>query len=934
MNQESINDYQLKEIKEYNYSNIFDLLSKNKAYKKDDIINKSYTHSLFTPILSYIIDYLNCKEELKGILGKSIIDEIEIIYIVLNHSIYDLFFKKEKGILFNGANEIDYKIKKENYLIPKNKVDEEEELDINALNKIACSFIGEQNLVGNIKELFEFKKREIISSFKYGYSNQERIMKMLISYGKNNIYELPNLVFYKVNSKKKIYSEVDRIITVNDSIELDKFLIYAKAEFRKSHMKYENFTSGKELKLKKDSCYFIEIKTSINGLIPKDTGENNEFDYVSGASSIHSQSSVKKNLFTNIFYNMKVFLELFNKLNKSFKNIILIIIIDSYFSKNFCNIAEKFAGSLDVSKVDIDFDLYFVHIESDIIYTHDLTEIQKVYNNLTEKENQINKLKSETKESKEKIKKSEEKIKTLEKDATKSEEKIKKLGEELKNLNQKVSEFDRKNKLRKIKKKILKDKALSDCIKEIKLKEKKVLECEIKDKINTENTTKILDAKTFCKIYYKKDYFELIDDIKKKHFKNLDKYSSENKEKQNLILIVDFVFMLSLKEIMGKYFNNQRLKINEANDFFILKFDEAIDQKEFEMSLNIPGYKILDLNKIISMDNFMTYYYEVKEKLDKVKNIKNFCIYDPLVNRNNFYLNIQETNLKSKENSAILLVIDPEIEPEDLNLDIYALICDYIIVLYKTYFFKADNGFLERLFEYFFPNQKFDCIPIKDVDLTIIKETSSKILYKLRDKYFIENKNKNVIETKLKLKQTNSDLNLIINTNSIIDKNINLIINSITFKTNFRINILIEQSCNILYKYLKNVYKQAEFVLLNNDINDNQIKNLKKYISTYEDNEVSKNLSTYITESDNKKFNLIILETVLDSSNLFDNKEILIKIKNLLCERGLFIIHLIADNIYSKNDIYKKLKSTFKEVKILNENKIYELNNVLICSDN
>ena len=173
MNQESFNDYQLTKIMEYNYSKIVDLLSKKKEYNKDGIINKSYAHSLFTPILSYIIDYLNFKEEQKGILGKSIIDEIEIIYIVLKHSIYYLFLKKEKGILFNGANEIDYKIEKENYLIPKNKVDEEEELDINALNKIACSFILEQNLVGNIKELFEFKKREIISSFKYGYLNHE-----------------------------------------------------------------------------------------------------------------------------------------------------------------------------------------------------------------------------------------------------------------------------------------------------------------------------------------------------------------------------------------------------------------------------------------------------------------------------------------------------------------------------------------------------------------------------------------------------------------------------------------------------------------------------------------------------------------------------------------------------------------------------------------
>ena len=88
------------------------------------------------------------------------------------------------------------------------------------------------------------------------------------------------------------------------------------------------------------------------------------------------------------------------------------------------------------------------------------------------------------------------------------------------------------------------------------------------------------------------------------------------------------------------------------------------------------------------------------------------------------------------------------------------------------------------------------------------------------------------------------------------------------------------------------------------------------------------------SEFDNEKFDLIILETVLYTSGLFDNKELLIKIKNHLSERGLFIIHLIADNIYSKNDAYKKLISAFKNVKIPNDNKLYELNNVLICSDN
>ena len=525
--------------------------------------------------------------------------------------------------------------------------------------------------------------------------------------------------------------------------------------------------------------------------------------------------------------------------------------------------------------------------------------------------------------------KSQEKIKILEEDATKSQE------------NQKVLELDRKNKLRKIKNNIQNDKALSDCIKEIKSKEKNLLECKIKKKINAEQLNKILDAKTFCKIYYKTDYLELIDDIKKKHYINFDKYISENKEKQNLILVVDFVFMLSLKEIMKKYFQEQNLIITQANDFFILKFNKAKDQNniKFVMCLDIPGYKILDLNNIPNMHNFITYYYEVKEKLElnKINNIKNFLIYDPLNDRNNFYLDIQKTNLKNNENSVILLVIDPVYETEDLKLDFYENMYNYIILLYKFNFFELDEKFLEKLFKYFFPNENFDYIPIKASDIKNIKETSSKVLYKLENKkiFFIKNKHKNLIETKFKVNNNHSDLNLIINTGSIIDKNIHCIIESIRFKKNIKINILIEQSCNILYKYLKSMYKNAKFVLLNNnEIMDNKIKDLKEYISTYEKNEEFTTILSYITKYDNEKFDLIILETELNTTNLFDNKEIFIKIKNHLNEKGLFIIHLIADNIYSKNDIFKKLISAFKHVKILNENKLYELNNILICSNN
>ena len=122
-----------------------------------------------------------------------------------------------------------------------------------------------------------------------------------------------------------------------------KFFIYSKAEFRKSkEMKYDNFKDGEELELKENSCVFIEVKTTMKNLLEK---ENDELDNVSEVSSILSQNSIKKNKIVKMFDNMKVFLKLFDNLNKKFQNIILIIIIDSYFPKNFCDIAEKFAGS-------------------------------------------------------------------------------------------------------------------------------------------------------------------------------------------------------------------------------------------------------------------------------------------------------------------------------------------------------------------------------------------------------------------------------------------------------------------------------------------------------------------------------------------------------------------------------------------------------------
>jgi len=942
-NNESLEDYQLSNVIEYNYEQIADILTVtgHVQFDKDKIINKNYIHSLFTPILSFIIDYLNNNGEKPGILGKSKIKDIEIIYIILNHSIYDLFFKKERGTLFNEKNEIDYQIEKENYYIPKIQI-EEKELDKAALNNIASSFMNETNLTGNLKELFEFKGKEIISSFKLGYSVQERIMNMLISKANNHIIELPNLIFYKKNDDKKIYSEVDRIITVNKTIVIDKFLIYAKAEFRKDKtMKYENIKNGMKLELKENSCIFIEIKTSMNYLLPKDENENKiNYDYSSGKSSINSNNSKIITSLKKMNKNMDIFLELFKQLNQKYESIVLIIIIDSYFPKNFFDSAEKIVNSLSTKKIENDFDLYFIHIESDMIYAHDLTVSQKISQNLIDKDNEIEKLKKESENLKEKIQILENESKTSKIQMKELEDNSKKSQKTITDLSKKFYELEKKTRLSKFKKKIQKD--LPSYLKNDKdNNEVNTIKGKIKEKINITNKEKqVFDSQTFCRIYHNKNNLDLVDDVKNKHLKNLDKYISKNKDLQQIILIVDYVFILSLKEIMEKYFEKKNLIITEAGEFFKLKFFEAQKETKIIINLNIPGFKYMilkNLNEISNIDNFISYYYEIKEKKidsNNIHNIRNFLLYNPMTNINDFYLNIKETNYKKSEDS-IMLVIDPLYEEKDLKLDIYDCTHKYILLLYKTYNFDVNEDFMNKLFDYFFPKKEYNMIPINIIDNKDMKETNSKLLCKSEHKkiLYIKNKENNFIETKFNVKDINSTLNFNINTDSVVDENISCIIDSIPFKKNFKIKILIEQSCNIVYIYLKNIFKQANFILLNNNIHDDKIKNLKEFISTYEKNEIKNGLLPYITENDNQKYDLIILENALANNNLFENKEELKIIKNHLNEKGLFIIHLIVNNIYSRNSIYQNLTAVFKQVKKLNENELFQLNNTFSCYD-
>ena len=279
---ENLKDYQLGNIKDFDFQKILDILKNiHQQLYSDSIsqedITKSYINSLFTPLLSYSIEYLNENKEKPGQIGKAFLNNIEIIYLVLNKQIYDLFFQRKKGKVFEGKNVINYErnYKEDNY--PIYYMEEEKELDAKLLEDIVL--LGEKKKEDNesIEEIFNFKKKEIISSFRLGYSMQERILNTLISNSDNNkIFELPNVVFYKNNKYNKLLNEVDRIITVEKDTKIKNFFVFSKTIFKQNTEPNPiQISEGEALFLPKNSCNFIEVKTSMKYLL----NENKKIKY-------------------------------------------------------------------------------------------------------------------------------------------------------------------------------------------------------------------------------------------------------------------------------------------------------------------------------------------------------------------------------------------------------------------------------------------------------------------------------------------------------------------------------------------------------------------------------------------------------------------------------------------------------------------------------
>ena len=80
-------------------------------------IFKVYSQGLFSPLLYYIIQYMNensynKNKDTKLLIGKTKINNLGVLYSVLNEKIYDLFSKSIKDVAYDDKIELIIIIKK------------------------------------------------------------------------------------------------------------------------------------------------------------------------------------------------------------------------------------------------------------------------------------------------------------------------------------------------------------------------------------------------------------------------------------------------------------------------------------------------------------------------------------------------------------------------------------------------------------------------------------------------------------------------------------------------------------------------------------------------------------------------------------------------------------------------------------------------------
>ena len=986
---ESIENYQITHAQDIDFLKIIEILKK-KNKEDENLVTKRYVHSLFTPLLSYIIDYLNNnntykdKDELN--IGKSKIYGISIAYAVLNKKIYDLFFRKKRGQISNNEINYDFKTQEENYSFdvkknqnPSCKKTFKKLLSEGLVETMENVEIQLQN--GNINKIFELKKKEIISMFRIGYSIQERIINHLNNRADKIIIELPNIIFFHKNTLNKLYSEIDRIITVKEETIVKDFLIYLKAKVKshKKQVKIREILQGETLKFNKDSCYFIEVKTSINSIMGNEEKEtiNQEDKKVFTDNKSFKSDEVKKNKIINknksasaksginyfenspkdnseskrkiknIHTNMETFKKLFDNLGKHFESLNLVIIIDSYFPKNFIEQSKRFVEIIKEEEFTFDCNIYFVHFEMNYEYVQQIKESEEFRNSLMEKDAKILNLETNAREK-------DAKILNLETNDREKDAKILNLENQIHLINSDFSEMRKKLRLISMKSKIqdefeeLIETKAKEYIKGINAENKDnyyiIAQQKLPDfncskkikKIINKNIQNILDFKTFCKTYYKPENKDLIDIIKQKHSKNIKKYFEKN-EYEFLLFLVDFVFLYSLKELLNNISNYNITVESSQNNFFIVKFKPKKDKSIKSTCLfeeEILGTDKNNLFDFIDLKNFTDYYLETSKNKDK-EDLEYYPIYNPITDKCDSFLSIEKTNdLQATHN--LVLIVEPIYEYGDLNFE-FEKKYKYRFIVFKNHNFSYDSKIIEN-------------IPVnftfgKDIQIDCYSVGEGYNIYENEYKYIkvkVGTDVANIFDKKEERLQYKYliDKNLKFDKELIFDGKIEYIMDKISkisesIKKN-KLNILIEEPFNLIYTYIKAKNIKCDIVLLNNSQN----KEINEFLTTNIDTKnTDTNLYSYLnTIEENQYFDFIILQNNsfpdedndVIPKNLFLEDKIINKISSHLNKGGKFCFNLLLKNQFLGEKYEEKIEQKFENVDIYC---ISDIDEVIICSD-
>ena len=804
-----LEDFQLSKIAQLDYDCLGNLIDDKTEIKNINSYVKDSNHSLFTPILVYSISFLNKKinlEKYKYNIGIVKLDKYKIIYTTLNEEMYNLYFLKEKKEINEINCDFSNNQKEQYYIYRKSKINEDIEQKneiIDMLNEYTNNLMKKYDEKEylledlNYEKLCNLKHEEIISSFRMGYSVQERIIELLKK--QQEFIEYPNLLFYEKNDEDIYYREIDRVLFLKKDAEFKLFKTYLILLNNEKEKIIEN---GEILKLNGNSLNFIEIKRSIYTFekqlsqyekeILNDEKNKNEIDE-KNENVKEENVSVSKNSYlnksrTDLYYsikNIKEFLNIYYKIGIKYKEINLLYIFDSNFSLNFIETLirlikfEIYDRSILITSYG-NINLYFIHIRSDYekidIISRDIIqnnleklnhELQENINNIN---NTLNNIQNENNDLKKRIEKNEKENKDLKENFEKQynnlkeknkdlKEKFEKENKDLKKKFEKANKdlkekFEKENKDLKEKfEKYENEKLIKKTIKNIKLK--KILESENIINIDIligknyysleigksiDNINQIIDNNNYKTILDIKTFPKKFIDNNNENIIDFNHYFSKIKAFDNIILIIDQDFINNF-EFLKKNFDKYEIKIVIVNLSFyiaILKNSNLVKKETYTVKIEnniLPGFKEGEYKFYLDKD-LISYFKKLNSfKTNMINKINDeILIYFP--DNKAFQFIIKYIYIKTNKNPECIVIKDNN------NLLNYSYSIEDIINKYgyqnNLYFLPIEfhDNKLSDILNYFSYNQI--------VDLNYVNEVLSlenKILYEI-----INDKNDNYLK--------------------------------------------------------------------------------------------------------------------------------------------------------------------------------------------